>query len=260
MLIFLGMNTPLWPLYVQAASWVAAAITAMIAVYRLGQDNKKAREQRAFEIAAREEANKAADRELEWRRANAAQASLEKMEEDPEAADAMLMLDWDGRKFPSEQPKWQLRKKQVLHALRPTGSFTEAELYVRDCFDHLFWHFERIQHQIQVGLITVEHVRFPLGYVAALIKEDGDRIAPFLESYGYAGTQALLQSLERIGLPALALHYEELASQDEANVAEGGFDPAQIARPAEAGPDRIEAGRVAPESHGRGVSSIPAAE
>jgi len=104
-------------------------MTAAVAVYKFGQDNHKGRQQREAEIAARQEANRVAERELEWRRAVAAQASLEKMEDDPLAADAMLMLDWDGRDYSDGEQRFTLRKSEVIAALRTEGErFTEAEV------------------------------------------------------------------------------------------------------------------------------------
>jgi len=64
---------------------------------------------------------------------------------------------------------------------------------VRDAFDHLSWHFERIQHQIDVGLITPEHVRFPLGYLVAVMNEDGAIFRRFLRAYGYVGAIKLME-------------------------------------------------------------------
>jgi hypothetical protein len=162
-----------WTTVIQTLSWAGAAMTAAIgaAGFIIGQ--RKARVQREEEIAQRKAANATAERELRWRQAGAAQASLEKMEEDDLAADAMLMLDWDGRYFPSDSRRWRLYKRDVLHALRTGGPrFSHAETYVRDAFDRLFWHFERIQSQIDVELIALRHVRFPLAYWVALIDED----------------------------------------------------------------------------------------
>jgi hypothetical protein len=202
-------NAANWTDYVQAGSWVAATITAMIGVFKFGQEHRKAREQRAEEIQARQEANRAAERELEWRRASSAQASLEKMESDRRAADAMLMLDWDGRDFSDGNETWTLRKEEVIAALRVQGDgFNNAEIYVRDAFDHLFWHFERIQHQINVGLITLDHVRFPLAYLVALMDQTPDEFARYLRDYGYEGATALVESLRSLGLPNIAAHHE----------------------------------------------------
>ncbi len=207
-----GNAAPLiWTDYVEAASWAGAVVTAMVGVYTFWQDNKKGRAQREAEIAARQEANKVAERELEWRRAGAAQSSLEKMEADPLAAVAMVMLDWDGREYTSGEQTWTLRKSEVIAALRVEGErFTDAEVHVRDAFDHLFWHFERIQHQIDVGLITPEHDRFPLGYLVAVIDEDREAFRAFLSAYGYAGATRLIELLERDGLPKIKPQYERL--------------------------------------------------
>jgi hypothetical protein len=224
-------DAPMWTTYVQVGAWAAATLTAGVGVVRFGQDNRKARdqrkdeqeqrrqddlkdrEQREVELEQRRQANEAADRELEWRRGVAAQSLLEKMEEDELAADAMLMLDWDGREFSDGEKTWPLDKAQTIEALRVRGRpFTDAEVYVRDAFDHLFWYFERIQHQIEIDLISVEHVRFPIAYLIAVMNEDRTAFRDFLEAYGYRGSLWLLDEFEKRGLPDVARHYEVISS------------------------------------------------
>jgi hypothetical protein len=205
-----------WMIYVQTASWAGAALTAVIGVWRFGNDTKQARIQKQEEIDAKLEANAVARRELDWRRASAAQISLEKMESDPLASDAVLMLDWDGREFPSSKPAWRLRRSAVLHALRDIGEpFDDSEIYVRDAMDRLLWHFERIQQQIDVDLIDLRHVLFPLGYVAALMNEAPEPFQRFMTAYGYVGAMKLIESLKEQGLPDIDPDYEKLFGLDE---------------------------------------------
>jgi hypothetical protein len=201
-----------WMNYVQTLSWAGAALTAALGLWGFSVEQRKSRRQRESEIAERKEANAAAARELQWRQAGAAQVSLEKFEADPRAADAMLMLDWDGRWFPSGGPEqWQLRKNDVLEALRTKGKpFSTAEIYVRDSFDRFLWHFERIQSQIDVELITLAHVRFPIAYWVALMDEDKNVFDGFLEAYGYTGAITLMEALRMEGLPVVAPNYEKL--------------------------------------------------
>ncbi|MBV9373076.1 MAG: hypothetical protein JO109_15620 [Alphaproteobacteria bacterium] len=189
--------------YVQTASWAAAAASAIIGVVGFCLERKKLRRQREEELDARREANAVAARELAWRQALAAQTSLEKLEEDEEAADAMLMLDWDARGYRKGDQTWFLTRGDILHALRTRGdAFDDAEVYVRDAFDHLFWHFERIQNQIEVNLLQLKHVRFPLAYLVARMDLDRDVFETFLESYCYDGARQLIASLREAGLPA----------------------------------------------------------
>jgi hypothetical protein len=205
-----------WVTVIQTLSWAGAAVTAAIGAATFLLSQKKARVQREEEIIERRAANATAERELQWRQAGAAQASLEKMEDDELAADAMMMLDWDGRYFPSRGPQWRLRKADVLRALRTGGPpFNHPETYVRDAFDRLFWHFERIQSQIDVKLIALRHVRFPLAYWVALIDEDRDVYYNFLTAYGYEGAPMLMDALRQMGLPTVSANYEELFNRPE---------------------------------------------
>lgn len=208
-----------WTVYVQTASWAGAVLTAGVGVWRFGQDTSRARIQKTDEIQAKLDGNEVARRELDWRRASAAQISLEKMESDPLAADAVLMLDWDGRKFPSGNPVWLLRRSEVLQALRTGGDpFSKSEVYVRDALDRLLWHFERIQQQIDVDLIDRRHVRFPLAYIVALIDEQPAPFEHFIRAYGYSGALRLIEDLRQDGLPEINADYETLFAQDESPV------------------------------------------
>lgn len=205
-----------WMTVIQTLSWAGATITAAIGATGFIIGQIKARRQREEEIIQRRVANATAERELRWRQAGAAQASLEKMEEDDLAADAMLMLDWDGRYFPSGTRRWRLSRQDVLHALRTGGDpFNSGETYVRDAFDRLFWHFERIQSQIDVELIALRHVRFPLAYWVALIDESRETYYEFLTAYGYEGAPRLMDGLRKLGLPEIAANYEELFNRPD---------------------------------------------
>lgn len=197
---------PHWMDIAQTVSWIGAAITAALGVIGFFITQYLSRQQRRAEITQREESNEAAKRELEWRRASAAWFSIQKLESDKYAGDAMLMLDWDGRSFPSDpssDQKWSINRRAMLRALRTKGeSFDPEEVYVRDAFDRLFWHFEWVQSQIESGLIELRHVRFPFAYLAAHMrtKENRPVFDEFLKEYCYAGASRLIDELEKQGL------------------------------------------------------------
>ena len=210
------MDPASWTTYVQTASWAGGTLTAAVGIWKFGQDNRKSRTQREKEIDARKDATMLAARELEWRRANSAQLVLEKMESDEAATDAMLMLDWDGREYSSADQHWCLTKADVLTALRTEGApFEPQEIYVRDAFDHLFWHFERIQHQIDVELITPEHVKFPIGYLLALMQERHEVYEGFLKAYCYDGCIRLWALFRGRGLPRIHVDSEKVVRLDQ---------------------------------------------
>jgi hypothetical protein len=207
-------DLPTWALGVEALSWGAAAAAGVVGVWKFAQDNATAQRQRDEELHERQEANLAADRDLQWRRAAAAQALLVAMEDDELAAAAMLMLDWDGRTYTDGEQAWTFWRADVVRALRTRDSrFTRAEVYVRDAFDHLFWYFERIQHQIAIGLITLEHVRFPLAYLTALLNENRDAFRAYLDAYDYTGSLQLMDAFEARGLPQITRHYAERSAE-----------------------------------------------
>ena len=192
-----------WLQLAQAVSYGAAAVAAVVAVGRYVTDTAAARRasqetavRKAEEVAARQEANRAASRDLEWRKATTALDMVDDMEKDRLAADAMLMLDYDGRTYRDGDAHWTLSREDINRSLRSEGDrLSDMEVFVRDAFDHLFWHFERVQHAINIELISLPHVSFPIGYHAARIGEHDHVFRSFLGTYGYHGAQKLIDDL-----------------------------------------------------------------
>ena len=192
--------SPNWSAFIQALSWAGAVLTALLGAVGFFISQGKARIQRREELAQRE-------RELRWRQASAAWTSIEKLEADPKAAEAMLMLDWDGRSYPTGAPpeqQWSLTQSQMLKALRTDDiSFSAHEAYVRDVFDRLFWHFEWFQSQINAGLITLSHIHFPISYYVSLMNKNWDIFENYLLSYNYLGAAQLAKDMTQRGLPQI---------------------------------------------------------
>lgn len=200
-----------WASIVQALSWAGAVLTAIVGAIGFFVTQRKARVQRAEEIEQRKEANLASARELQWRRSGAAQMSIERLEADGMAAEAMLMLDWDGRLFPTgAKTQWRMWEADMLAALRTSGDpFKRSEVFVRDAFDRLFWHFERIQNQIEVELIELAHVHFPLAYLIMRMDKNHANFEAYLKAYGYRGTLRLMEALRATEPVAIAIDYSD---------------------------------------------------
>jgi len=182
----------LWFQIVQAASYFGGAAAAGVAAARYLTDRREAAAAKEKENRSRQEANEVAERELQWRRAQNAQALMAQMENDPLASDAMLMLDWDGRNFPQKEPKWTISRQRARDALRVTGPiFTHEEAYVRDAFDRFFMYWEHAQHGIDVGLMAPQHVRFPLNYWAGQMARHPRVFEVYFDTYGFTGTKTL---------------------------------------------------------------------
>jgi hypothetical protein len=197
------MTPPFWFMFIQAVSYLGAAGAAVIGVAKYRMDRQQARaaeteagERKNAETAARERANEVAERDLAWRRAEAAQAFLERLEEDEMATTAMKMLDWQSREYLIDGNNYLITEEEILSALRTSGSaFDDAEVFIRDAFDSLFWHMERIQHRIDLGIVDHAHIRFPFAYLSALINKNRQIYEAFFNAYAYAGTKRLVDDL-----------------------------------------------------------------
>lgn len=147
------------------------------------------------------ERRRVAERDLRWRQSELAQAMLVAMEEDELAEAAMLMLDWDGRPIKRDGERTVIRQRKVDDALRivDADKFTEQEMWIRDCYDHLFYHFERLEQSLRVGLISPYDLLFPVHYLTQRMLRRRNVFEAFLTAYGYSGSIELLQRFENWG-------------------------------------------------------------
>jgi hypothetical protein len=195
--------SPLWFQIIQACSYICAAGSAAVAAAKYQLDRKAVDTARAEsntrkleENAARQSANAIAERELEWRKMAAAQSFLEHMEKDHLAATAMKMLDWTERSYEIDGLNFQLTEPQMHIALRvENGIFTAPEMCVRDAFDHLFWYLERLNYQIDIGMLDLTHVEFPLVYLVSQMNRNMPVFRAYLDGYGYERTRKLVEDI-----------------------------------------------------------------
>src|SRR5688572_23062052 len=135
--------------WLQAGAWIAAAIVAILTVIKFWSEFTQAREQR--------------DRELRWRQAAAGKDLNDEMQDDALAWPALQMLDFSGREFelPSKN-RIAITHQDVRDSLNPrTPVVDEKNIYIRDCFDSLFYYLAMFHHYINSGLIRRDDVAFP---------------------------------------------------------------------------------------------------
>jgi hypothetical protein len=100
--------------------------------------------------------------ELRWKQAQSAKELLDDIHNHDLAKQAIHMLDWvDGSAEYKidDDARVIIDFPYVLKALALNhGDVTEAQAYVRDCFDWFFYRIDRIEHYIRRGLIQFEDV------------------------------------------------------------------------------------------------------
>jgi hypothetical protein len=89
------------------------------------------------------------------------------------------------------------------HALRTDDvqSFKDDEMFVRDCFDHLFSHLGRIGHLVRDRLVKFDDVAYPSTYSVRRMNEDPRTFYDFMTAYKYTRAAELSR---RLGLQVSA--------------------------------------------------------
>jgi hypothetical protein len=167
----------------QAAAWIGTAVGAIVAAFKLWSELRLGRKQR--------------EQELRWKQAEAGKSLNDEMLEDPLAKAAMQMLDYAGTSFELPSGKQEtIAISDLRVALDPKNKATGGKyLYIRQCFDSLFYYMATMEHYTACKLIISEDIAFPLEYYVPLLAKlrkvvdlyineyHLDRVRLFLERY-----------------------------------------------------------------------------
>ena len=168
---------------VEAGGFALAILTAWIGLNKAHRDRREALQQ--------------AKRDLQWRQTVEAQSSLRRIANDPQARNAMTMLDWNARRFEvREGLREQITWNDMRNALRTeSGLFTPKEVFVRESFDALFDQLQMIQQQIANKMFEPSHVIYPLGYYSRRMKHPRNwpAISAYLHKYDYPLAMTLIE-------------------------------------------------------------------
>jgi hypothetical protein len=144
----------------QVAAWMVAVVGGLIAaglaIYE-AFENRKLRE-----------------RELRWKQAESGKRIIDEIFHEPGSNAATLMLDSWHRSYDIDGKETKIAWQDVISALN-VESFQHEDkraIFVRDCFDLLFYYLDGFEHFIQAGLTTFEDVRFPTEYYIDMMAED----------------------------------------------------------------------------------------
>ena len=170
--------------WIQALSWLAAAVAAVVGVLKVLFEMRQNRAQR--------------EQELRWRKAQAAKALNDEMLEDRPSLAAMTMLDWDGREFEVKPGQVvAIDTTDMIYALRVREkSFSDTEAFVRDAFDNLFYFLGLFEHSISRELVDFEDLVHPIEYYVQLMARHRPALDDYLTAYGFTRAASFLRRFE----------------------------------------------------------------
>jgi len=168
--------------WLQAGSWIAASVGVLVTALKFWSELRRGREQR--------------EQELRWKQAAVGKDLNDEMLSDPESKAALHMLDYPAGKhykLPSEA-RVRISQEDFKRALDPKKEpDDERDIFVRDCFDSLFYYMAMLEHYTARKLIVEEDVKFPLDYYVSVLCTHADVIKRYLDEFGFERTQAYLQ-------------------------------------------------------------------
>jgi hypothetical protein len=136
---------------------------------------------------------------LRWKKAQLAREIFDRFDANRRLTDAVTMLDWTGREFeilPGQRV--EIRWEDLPDALRrwqPPISFDHKQVYIRDCFDELFYGMSQLEHSLRTGLLDFADLEFPMSYTVGKIRQQWlwAAVAVFLNEYDYDLASAFIK-------------------------------------------------------------------
>ncbi len=106
-------------------------------------------------------------KELRWNQAKLAKDLVDAVMSDKKAFNALRMTDWSKFDYSVDGgPKGEIKFGDVMYALDPKHDeqLLTNHVYIRECFDRLFYHMGEIKRSVRNGLVKFEDIKSPLDY------------------------------------------------------------------------------------------------
>ncbi|MBI4660018.1 MAG: hypothetical protein HY735_14350 [Verrucomicrobia bacterium] len=135
---------------------------------RRREDQAKERESKRTEVLQREQ-------ELRWKQAELARIMFDGIFDYDPSNDAWRMVDGEEEGYKNSRGnEYRINMDLVRQALPAPWSDERGgpEVYVRWCFDALFYSLEQIEHSVQLGILRFEDLEAPAAYYVALMTKD----------------------------------------------------------------------------------------
>jgi len=185
----IGQNLKDW---LQAISWIAASIGVVVAFLKFMTEIRAGRIQR--------------ENDLRWKQASAGKELNDEMLKHPEAIAAMQMLDYTSRAYdiPGHRPV-SITHDDLRFALDPNNEVKKPHhIYIRDCFDRLFYYMTMLDHYILQTLVRPDDVSYPLEYYIPRLANFKREIELYLNHFKLSRTQKYLSRYPTWSTPEAA--------------------------------------------------------
>lgn len=120
---------------------------------------------------------------------------------DTQTFDALRMVDWNRRIYQVGKNKQVITTEDVRIALDIQNSdhLSEIDVFIREHFDELFYHMEKIERCLRVDLIQFEDIQSPLDYYLPIMyNKYRDVLDQYMQLVGHKEATALLIRFEAV--------------------------------------------------------------
>jgi hypothetical protein len=165
---------------IEAGSKIVGIVGALIAaIFALAQAR--------LSLAQRRE-------DLRWKQAEVAKKVVDEWFDWDESRDALLMIEPRKRRYVLPNGESHvIEQPDVLKALSSTATGNDVEeTFIQDCFDALFYYFERTEQFLMAKLILFPDVQRPAEYYIGLMSAQKNTYRTYAQSIGYSGALAFL--------------------------------------------------------------------
>jgi hypothetical protein len=167
-------GTDKWEHYSFVATVFAAIWAAVWAVKQWRDETAKRREDLVKERETKRAELLQREQELRWKQAELARTLLDEIFDYGPSNDAWRMVDGEKIYTDDKDNEYHITMEIVRQALpKPWNDESSgSNLYIRWCFDALFYYLERLEQSVQVKLVRFEDLAAPTAYYIALMAKD----------------------------------------------------------------------------------------
>jgi hypothetical protein len=133
-------------------------------------------------------------RELRWKQAEMGKKAIDEIFDYEPSRNACFMIEPRKRRYTTTENLTEvITHSMVISALQSKSIANEPRItFIQDCFDSLFYYFDRIEQFLQTELVTFDDVKRPAEYLAKLMAKDKETYLAYINSIEYSDAARFL--------------------------------------------------------------------